>query len=279
MFCGSATCRRWKSAPAGNSSVSVSSASPVGVASVRRLAIGIERSRTASRMLRSHASRDLLELDGWSRRSVRRRRLVATWLDEHCLRRTGRGGLRGARLRCDIRRAGLEELDAVHERLAREIRRRAGHLHERELEREPRVGALADVVHRDCEEVDEPEHRRLGQLVRLLAQALLHLLGDRQRLGDVAHVLDEEQVPQVLEEVGDDAPEILALLCKLLEEEERAGRVVVDDRVAEPQERLLVDCADELEHRLRVDRVVRRSVRAGRASRRRRGRSRAPSAR
>ena len=56
MFCGSAIWRRWKSAPAGNSSVRVSPASSVGVASVRRLAMGIERSRTASTMLRCHAS-------------------------------------------------------------------------------------------------------------------------------------------------------------------------------------------------------------------------------
>ena len=63
---------------------------------------------------------------------------------------------------------------------------------------------------------------------------------------------------QVLEQVVDDTPEILSLLRELLEEEERAGRVAVDDHVAEPQQRLLVDRADELEDGLRVDRVVRR---------------------
>ena len=73
----------------------------------------------------------------------------------------------------------------------------------------------------------------------------------------MAHVLHEQQVPQVLEEVDHDPTEILTLLGELLQEEERAGRVAVDHRVAEPQERLLVDRSDELEHGLRVDRVVR----------------------
>ena len=63
---------------------------------------------------------------------------------------------------------------------------------------------------------------------------------------------------QVLEQVVDDTAEILSLLRELLEEEERSGRVAVDDHVAEPQQRLLVDRADELEDGLRVDRVVRR---------------------
>ena len=56
----------------------------------------------------------------------------------------------------------------------------------------------------------------------------------------------------------DEAAEILPLLGELLDEDERAGRVAVDDHVAEPQQRLLVDGADELQHGLRVDRVVRR---------------------
>src|SRR4029453_5198179 len=56
MLVGSPIWRRWKSAPAGNSSVRVSPASSVGVASSSRLATGIERSRTASTMLRCQAS-------------------------------------------------------------------------------------------------------------------------------------------------------------------------------------------------------------------------------
>ena len=43
----------------------------------------------------------------------------------------------------------LQQLDAVGERLAREIRRRPRHLHERELERQARVAALAHVVDGD----------------------------------------------------------------------------------------------------------------------------------
>ena len=67
------------------------------------------------------------------------------------------------------------------------------------------------------------------QLVRLLAQPLARLLGDRQRVGHLAHVLDEQQVAEVLEQVGDEPAEILALLGELLDEDERAGGVAVDD--------------------------------------------------
>ena len=257
MFCGSATWRRWKSAPAGNSSVSVSPASSVGVASASRLATGIERSRTVSTIAPLPRVRDLLELELGGRRGGRRR--------------PGRRRLRGsaggdrADAASGVRRmpaasaaAALEQLDAVGERLAREIGVRPRHLHERELEREPWVAALAHVLDRDGEQVDQPEHGRLRELVRLLAQELLRLLGDRERLGHVAHVLDEQEVPQVLEQVGHEAAEVLPLLGELLDEDERAGRVAVDDHVAEPEQRVLLDRADELEDGLRVDRAVRR---------------------
>ncbi len=129
------------------------------------------------------------------------------------------------------------------------------HLHERELERQPRVGALPRVLDRDREQVAEAEHGRRRQLVRLLAQPLARLVGDGQRVGHVAHVLHEQQVAQVLEQVGDEPAEVLALLGELLEEDERARGVAVDDRVAEAEERVLLDGAEQLQHRLDVDRV------------------------
>ena len=88
-------------------------------------------------------------------------------------------------------RARLELLEPVGDRLTREIRRRARHLHEGKLERQARVAALAHVLDRDGEQVAEPEHGRLADLVRLLAQALARLLGDGQCLGHLAQVLDE----------------------------------------------------------------------------------------
>ena len=94
---------------------------------------------------------------------------------------------------------------------------------------------------------------RLAQLVRLSPQPLAHLLGQGQRVGHLAHVLDEEQLAEMLEQIGDEASEILALLGELLEERQRTGRVAVDDEVADPEERLLLDRAEELEHRLHRD--------------------------
>ena len=67
-----------------------------------------------------------------------------------------------------------------------------------------------------------------------------------------------EAAPLALEEVGDEPAEILSALRELLDEEKSTGRVAVDDHVTEAKQRLLVHRADELEHRLRVDGVVRR---------------------
>ena len=117
------------------------------------------------------------------------------------------------------------------------------------------------------------------QLVRLLAQPLARLLGHGQRVGHLAHVLDEQQVAQVLEQVGDEPAEILALLRQLLDERQRAGRVAVDDEVAEPEERLLLDGAEQLEDGLDRHLAARSPPRAGRASRPRRGTSRGRRAR
>ena len=57
----------------------------------------------------------------------------------------------------------------------------------------------------------------------------------------------------MLEQVGDEPAEVLALLGELLEEGQRAGGVAVDDEVADPEERFLLDGAEELEHGLHGD--------------------------
>ena len=112
----------------------------------------------------------------------------------------------------------LELLEPERDRLARQVGAGPRHLDERELERQPRVAALAHVLDRDGEQVAEPQHRRLAELVRLRAQPLARLLGHRQRVGHLADVLDEQQVAQVLEQVGDEPAEILPLLGELLDE-------------------------------------------------------------
>ena len=255
MYFGSSSFVRWKSCPGGNSSVSVSPASSVGVVPASRLAAGGWRSRTASTTERCHASATCSSLssgaggtsDGSAGAGTRSGAGTETF---------GAGASRDDGCRRHCRSPVLEQLHPMRERLAREIRVRPRHLDDRELEREPRVAALAHVLERDREQVDEPQHGRLGKLVRLLAQRLLRLLGDRERLGDLAHVLDKEEVAQVLEQVGHEPAEVLSLLGELLDEDERAGGVAVDDHVADAQERVLLDRADELEHGLRVDRAV-----------------------
>ena len=51
----------------------------------------------------------------------------------------------------------------------------------------------------------------------------------------------------MLEQVVDEPRQVLALVGELLDEGEQAGRVLVDDQVAEPEERLLLDGAEQLE--------------------------------
>ena len=50
----------------------------------------------------------------------------------------------------------------------------------------------------------------------------------------------------MLEQIGDEAGEILALVGELLDEVEEPGRVAVDDEIADPKERLLLDGAEQL---------------------------------
>ena len=62
----------------------------------------------------------------------------------------------------------LYEITGRHLSLAFEVGGRARHLDERELERKARVAALAHVLDGDREQVAEPEHGRLAELVGLL---------------------------------------------------------------------------------------------------------------
>ena len=146
----------------------------------------------------------------------------------------------------------------MREGVAREIGLRAGDLDERELEWQPRVATLAHVLHRDGEQVDQAQHGRLGQLVGLLPEPLARLLGHRERLGDVADVLHEEELAEVLDQLGHEATDVVPLLRELFDLDERACSVTVDDRVAQSEERVLLDPADELQHVLHGDRLARR---------------------
>src|SRR5215212_3435875 len=125
--------------------------------------------------------------------------------------------------------ARLQLLEPVGERLTGEIRSGTRDLDQRQLERQARIAALAHVLDRDGEQVDEPDHGRLAELVRLCAQTFTRLLGYGERVRHLAHVLDEHQVTEVLEQINDEAAEILPLLGELFEERERSGGVTVDD--------------------------------------------------
>src|SRR3712207_9263841 len=67
----------------------------------------------------------------------------------------------------------------------------------------------------------------------------LPIFGHGERVGHLAHVLYEDQMSQVLEQVGDEAGEILTLGGELLDEVEQTGPVAGDDQGADPEGRLL----------------------------------------
>ena len=104
----------------------------------------------------------------------------------------------------------------------------------------------------------EPHDGGLRKLVRLLAQPIARLLGERQRVGHVAHVLHQQQLAEMLEELPRQLSEILTPLGDLLDQDERARDVAIDDRVAEPEQRVLLDRRAELEDVLDGDLPLRR---------------------
>ena len=125
---------------------------------------------------------------------------------------------------------------------------RPGHLDQRQLQRQAWIAALAHVLDGDGEQIDEPQHLARGELVRLGSEALARLLGHGQRIGHLAHVLHEHQMTEVLQQVGDEAGHVLPLLRELLDEGQHARRVAVDHEVEQPEERIFLDGAEQLEH-------------------------------
>jgi hypothetical protein len=121
-----------------------------------------------------------------------------------------------------VRGRVLELLEAVGDRLALEVRRRTRDLDERELERQARVAALAHVVDGHREQVAEPE--------TVASPSWFAWARSRSRVSSVSGsesgtspMCWTSRVAQVLEQIGDEPAEVLALLGELLEERQRAA--------------------------------------------------------
>ena len=187
---GSSSFSRWNSAVRGNSSVSTlpSSADGPRLAEQRpdpdRLLLGGRDDASLPGVLevgelerRASGSPPFVGVaSGRPRRRPRSGRRVPALprRPERARRRRGARLLRGRR-RCRLpAKPRLEQLDPVGERLALEIGLRAGHLHERQLERKPRVATLAHVLDRDGEQVDQAQHasaREAGSPARAAGRA------------------------------------------------------------------------------------------------------------
>ena len=146
-------------------------------------------------------------------------------------------------------RARFQTLDALEQGLARKVVLGLGHLHQRELERQAGIAALAHVLHGHGQEIHEPQHLRRAELTRLGPQALAGVLRDGNRVWHLAHVLHQQEVAQMLQQVGDETTHVLTLVGELLHEGEQARGVTVDHEVEQPKERVVVDCAEQLEDR------------------------------
>ncbi len=72
----------------------------------------------------------------------------------------------------------------------------------------------------------------------------------------MADVLYEQELAEMLDQLGDEPTDVLPLLCELFDLDERSGRVPVDDGVAEAEEGVFLDPADQLEHVLDGDRAA-----------------------
>ena len=97
----------------------------------------------------------------------------------------------------------LEPCDALLERLQLELAGGAADPHQRELQRQSRVGALAHLVVGVAQQVDEPVHVAGWQPVGLGLQPRALVVGRGDLLGRLAQLLAQEERAQVAEQVGD----------------------------------------------------------------------------
>ena len=81
-------------------------------------------------------------------------------------------------------------------------------LHERQLERQARVGALADVVEHGAQQVDQPVDGRRLEPLGLAREPGPLVVGHGRLGGQPPELLLEEDQPQVGEEVGDERPQV-----------------------------------------------------------------------
>ena len=130
----------------------------------------------------------------------------------------GSGGRGGPRCSSSSRRYAIDSAESSDAR--------PRHLDERQLERQARVGALAHVLDGDGEQVAAAGARSPPAIWFACARSRSRVSSvTGQRVGHLAEVVDEHQVPQVLEQVGDDAAEVLPLLGELLDERSSAPAV------------------------------------------------------
>ena len=137
-------------------------------------------------------------------------------------------------------------------------RLRLHRLQQRELELDARLGAVLDRGAGAREQVDRAQHLRLRQPVGLRVEAVGVLGGHGEGGGHLAERLDDEEVAQVLREVLHEVGDVAPRRRQLLDREQDALRVVVDQRLGGVEHELGVGRAHDLEHGRRARSSARR---------------------
>ena len=160
-------------------------------------------------------------------------------------------------------RAGLEAPQALLERGRRVVELRPRDLDQRQLELQPRIEAVADLALGLAQHLDEVDDLARGQVVGLGQQASEQLVVQLDRLSEGAQggvvarrlleVLQQEELPQVAQQVADELRVVGAVVGQALHELQGLGRAPFGDDVGDLEEQVGVGDAECFEHVGRLD--------------------------
>ncbi len=162
----------------------------------------------------------------------------------------GAGGATGAR------EPALECVKASQHGIDRPLGARTCRTDECELERQARIASLAELVLDRQETLDEGGERPRWEHPGLLDDRGSRLRRSRHRRRQLSELARQEQRPQVVEQIGDEASEILALCHCRVEPAQGTGRIAGDDAVDQTANEGLVGDSEEDPGLFRGDRPV-----------------------
>ena len=150
----------------------------------------------------------------------------------------------------------LQSLDAGQQRLARGVELGPGGLDERKLEPRARVSPGAHGLHRLAQQLQQADEGGAVDALRLSAQGVVGLRGERQLCGDLLERRDHEQLARPQLQVRCEGGRIVPLLDACLDRLKRASRIALGDGIDRVLQQLRVGHAEHGEHVLDGDRAA-----------------------